>query len=151
MIMDAKKGIKPDGTRPDQFDTGSMLREWRVLNGLTQEQVARKAGITQQQYQRFESGSRDLRRCSFQIACQVLEALDIDIVKFYHGQNKGIPLPTFLEGEPLPPGYNDPPNPYMSPPPCYVDLLALSKYAKSIGKKITDLTKEEVQLFSTKA
>ena len=88
MIMDVKKEIRPDGNQADQFDTGSMLHEWRVLNGLTQELVARKAGITQQQYQRFESGSRDLRRCSFQIACQVLEALDIDIVKFYHGQYK---------------------------------------------------------------
>ena len=86
MNMNEKKEIKPDDNRPVQFDTGSMLREWRLLNGLTQEQVARKAGIAQQQYQRFESGSRDLRRCSFQIACQVLEALDIDIVKFYHGE-----------------------------------------------------------------
>ena len=129
----------------------AILKERRKELGLTQIEVAMESGIELQQYQRFESGSRDLRRCSFKIACQVLEALDIDIVKFYHGQNKGIPLPTFLEGEPLPPGYNDPPNPYMSPPPCYVDLPALSKYAKRIGKKITDLTKEEVQLFSTKA
>ena len=150
MIMDMKIEIRPDGNQADQFDTGSMLREWRVVNGLTQQQVAEKAGITQQQYQRFESGSRDLRRCSFQIACQVLEALDIDIVKFYHGQYKGMPLPKLLEGEPLPPGYNAPPNPYVSPPPCYVDLPALAKYAKSKGKKITDLSKEEVQRFSTK-
>ena len=86
MIMDMKIEIRPDGNQADQFDTGSMLREWRVVNGLTQQQVAEKAGITQQQYQRFESGTRDLRRCSFEVACKVLEALQMDIVKFYHGE-----------------------------------------------------------------
>ncbi len=63
---------------------------------------------------------------------------------------KVMPLPKFLEGEPLPPGYYDPPNPYVSAPSCYVDLPALARYAKSIGKKITDLTKEEVKQFSTR-
>ncbi len=57
-----------------------ILRERRVTSGLTQQQVADKAGVKLQQYQKFESGERNLRTASFQIACKVLEALDLDIV-----------------------------------------------------------------------
>ncbi len=63
-----------------------LLREQRVIKGLTQQQVADKAKIKLQQYQKFESGERNLRSASFQIACRVLEALDLDIAKFYHGE-----------------------------------------------------------------
>ena len=85
--MDEMENFSLDGFQTVHINTGGMLREWRVVNGLTQQQVAEKAGITQQQYLRFESGSRDLRRCSFQIACQVLEAMNIDIVKFLVNRN----------------------------------------------------------------
>ena len=61
-----------------------ILRERRVTSNLTQQQVADKAGIKLQQYQKFESGERNLRTASFQIACRVLEALDLDIVKYFH-------------------------------------------------------------------
>lgn len=61
-----------------------LLRERRVTSGLTQQQVADRAGIKLQQYQKFESGERNLRTASFQIACKVLEALDLDIVKYFH-------------------------------------------------------------------
>ena len=57
------------------------LKEKRVSARLTQQQVADKAGIKLQQYQKFESGERNLRTASFQIACRVLEALDLDIVQ----------------------------------------------------------------------
>ena len=61
-----------------------ILRERRVVSSLTQQQVADKAGIKLQQYQKFESGERNLRTASFQIACRVLEALDLEIVKYFH-------------------------------------------------------------------
>ena len=64
----------------------SMLFEWRTTRGLTQTQVAEKAGITQQMYARFESGQRDLMRSSFSTTCKVLEALGMDIASFYHGE-----------------------------------------------------------------
>lgn len=57
-------------------------------------------------------------------------------------------LPRFLEGEPLPTGYYDPPNPYVNAPSCHVNLLQLARYAKMEGKKLTELTKEEVKLFA---
>ena len=56
-------------------------------------------------------------------------------------------FPKFLEGEPLPTGYLEPPNPYVNPPTRKVDIGALAKYARENGKRIVDLTKEEVALF----
>ena len=56
-------------------------------------------------------------------------------------------LPKFLEGEVLPRGYFEPPNPYIEPPTRKVNLGALVAYARSMGKKCWDLTKEEVRQF----
>ena len=39
------------------------------------------------------------------------------------------------------------PNPYKDAPSCNVDLLELSRYAKRVGKKLVDLTKEEIEQF----
>ena len=64
----------------------SVLREKRVVLGLTQQQVADKAGIILQQYQKFESGERDIMTSSFKTACKVIEALEMDITDFYHGE-----------------------------------------------------------------
>lgn len=58
--------------------------------------------------------------------------------------------PLFLEGVSLPTGYYETPNPYKNPPDCNINLLELSRYAKSVGKKLIELTKEEVDRFSTK-
>ena len=62
------------------------LREKRVALGLTQQQVADRAGIILQQYQKFESGERDIMTSSFRTACKVIEALEMDITDFYHGE-----------------------------------------------------------------
>ena len=60
------------------------LHARRIILGLTQREVAERAEITLQQYQRFESGSRNIMTCSFRIACRVIEALEMDIADFYH-------------------------------------------------------------------
>ncbi len=67
-------------------DQHSVLREKRVVLGLTQQQVADRAGIVLQQYQKFESGERDVMTSSFKTACKVIEALEMDITDFYHGE-----------------------------------------------------------------
>lgn len=64
----------------------SILRAKRDSLGLTQQQVADKANIKLQQYQKFESGERNIMTASFRIACRVIEALGMDISKFYHGK-----------------------------------------------------------------
>lgn len=46
---------------------GSILREKRVVLGLTQKDVAERAKITLRQYQKFESGERNIMTCSFQM------------------------------------------------------------------------------------
>ena len=60
------------------------LKDQRIRIGLTQKQVADKAGILLQHYQKFEGGERNLRTASFDVACRVLEALEVDIVKYFH-------------------------------------------------------------------
>ena len=43
--------------------------------------------------------------------------------------------------------YYETPNPYVNAPSCHVNLLELSKYAREKGKKLADLSKEEVNQF----
>ena len=63
-----------------------LLREKRVVLGLTQQQVADKAKIKLQQYQKFESGERNIKTASFQLASRVIEALEMNISDFYHNK-----------------------------------------------------------------
>ncbi len=63
----------------------SILRERRVVLGLTQKQVAERAGIVLQQYQKFESGERRIMTSSFELACRIIKALEMDVTKFFQG------------------------------------------------------------------
>ena len=65
----------------------TILKKAREKLGLTQQQVANKARIQLRQYQRFESGERNLTSSSFNIGCNVLDALEIDIDGFRHGDD----------------------------------------------------------------
>ena len=44
--------------------------------------------------------------------------------------------------------YYEKPNPYVNAPSCHVNLLELSRYAKKAGKKLAELSKEEVDRFA---
>ena len=66
--------------------TNMYLKVRRKQLGLTRREVADEAGVQQKQYQRLESGERDIRRASFQIAYRVLRALEIDMDKFMDGE-----------------------------------------------------------------
>ena len=63
----------------------AVLSERRQMLRMTQQEVADQANITLRQYQRLESGERSILTCSFGLACRVIEALDMDVSKFYHG------------------------------------------------------------------
>ena len=65
----------------------NILREKRELLGLTQKQDADRANVKIVQYQRFEMGMRNIMSASFQIACRIIEALEMDITDFYHKNN----------------------------------------------------------------
>lgn len=56
--------------------------------------------------------------------------------------------PKFLENVTVSQSYYEKPNPYVTAPPCHVNLLMMSRYAKECGKKLTELTAEEVKRFS---
>ena len=43
--------------------------------------------------------------------------------------------------------YMAPPNPYRNPPKSKLNLLELSRYARRVGKKIEELTAEEILQF----
>ena len=63
----------------------AVLSERRQMLRMTQQEVANRAKITLRQYQRLESGERNILTSSFGLACRVIEALDMDVSKFYHG------------------------------------------------------------------
>jgi transcriptional regulator with XRE-family HTH domain len=63
----------------------SILRRARTKLGLSQQRVADMAQIHMQQYQKFEAGTRDLSTARFYIACRVLEVLELDITRYFHG------------------------------------------------------------------
>lgn len=82
-----------DGFCLAHIKRNSILREKRLVLGLTQQQVADKAKINYRQYQRFESGERNIMTASFQLVCRIIKALDMDIDKFYNGD--------YVFGEPV--------------------------------------------------
>ena len=77
--------ISLDGFSLVNLTSASTLHQRRLVLELTQQQVADRAGIDLQQYRKFESGARDIRRSSFNIACRVIRALEMDVDKFFDG------------------------------------------------------------------
>ncbi|GHU59954.1 hypothetical protein AGMMS49975_28260 [Clostridia bacterium] len=64
-----------------------ILQDAREKIGLTQQQVADEANIKLRQYQRYESGERNLSSASFDIARRVLEALKLDMSSYARGDH----------------------------------------------------------------
>ena len=62
----------------------AILHERRLALRLKQKEVAERAKIPFQSYQKFESGERKIRSASFDIACRVLTALELDITAFFN-------------------------------------------------------------------
>ena len=61
------------------------LKKRRGKLGLTQQEVADKAAIKLTQYQRFETGERELGNASFIVAYRILKALEMDIDRYVAG------------------------------------------------------------------
>ena len=55
--------------------------------------------------------------------------------------------PEFIKKAVLSKSYSETPNPYVNAPSCHVNLLELSRYARKKGKKLADLSQEEVNQF----
>jgi len=56
--------------------------------------------------------------------------------------------PKFMENSIIKQDYYEQPNPYVNAASCRVNLLELSRYARKSGKKLVELTQEEVKRFS---
>lgn len=56
--------------------------------------------------------------------------------------------PKFMEDSIINQSYYEQPNPYINAPSCHVNLLELSRYAKKCGKKLVELTQEDLNKFS---
>jgi len=72
----------------------SVLARQRDKLGLTQEEVAKRAGITLKQYQRYERPNFNISTASsFRITNAVLTALELDANLFRQGEYVFHPLP----------------------------------------------------------
>ena len=56
--------------------------------------------------------------------------------------------PKFMGNMAVGRNYYEQPNPYANAPSCHVNLLELSRYARQCGKKLAELTLEEVKRFN---
>ncbi len=68
----------PDGKYFIGLDDAGVLRSRREQLGLTQQDVATRANINLQQYQRLEAGTRHLEGCSMRIGLAVCAVLLLD-------------------------------------------------------------------------
>ena len=74
-------------------DRGVLIGQREKL-GLTQEEVAKKAGITLKQYQMYEShDGREFSQTSMRIVNAVLTVLELDPTAFAKGEYSMQPLP----------------------------------------------------------
>ena len=58
--------------------TGQILRRARLMQGMTQMQVAALAGINLGQYQRLEYGEREFSSCSMKVGISICYVLNLD-------------------------------------------------------------------------
>ena len=66
-------------------DRGILIGQREKL-GMSQEEVAEKAGVTLKQYQRYENQESGLSSSSFRIVHAVLSALGLDTTAFNKGE-----------------------------------------------------------------
>jgi len=71
-------------TMEQKKEIGEFLRTKRGIKGLTQHQVAQRAGICQRLYGRFECCERYFLTARFKTVMRVLDALDINAKEFTH-------------------------------------------------------------------
>ena len=74
----------PDGRYFVGLDDKGILRSRREQLGMTQQEVANRAGIKLPQYQRIESGERQLSGCSMRIGLAICAVLLLDPYEQVH-------------------------------------------------------------------
>lgn len=74
----------PDGQYFIGLDDAGVLRSRRVQLGLSQQEVADRAGVKLPQYQRLEAGTRQLSGCSMRIGLAICAVLLLDPYTMVH-------------------------------------------------------------------
>ena len=69
----------------DQIKIGTFLRQLRKENGLTQEQLAEKLGVTNRSVSRWENG---VNMPDFDLVIEIADLFDITIDEFLYGERK---------------------------------------------------------------
>ena len=59
-----------------------VIAQARMEKGYTLQEVANLARVNIRQYQKFESGERDIRGCSFSLGLRICQILEIDPFSF---------------------------------------------------------------------
>ena len=78
LMAEEESNMKNRTMHPPSIGSFSnLLKRVRTKKGMTQQEVADAAGISQRQYQRFESEERKISNASFRIAMSVCKALEI--------------------------------------------------------------------------
>ena len=69
----------------------SKLKDIRTVQGLTQVELARAAGVTQQTVSNLESGTRDINKSPASIVARLAYALGVDITSILEdGRDDGL-------------------------------------------------------------
>ena len=74
--------------RKNRNREAQILGERRIELGLTQEDVAFEAGMSLQQYQRYEYGTQQLSNSRMRAGLRICSALELDPYEVVFGVNK---------------------------------------------------------------
>jgi transcriptional regulator with XRE-family HTH domain len=91
--MKAQKGAGRSRAQNVDRYVGARLREYRIMRGMTQHQLAEAIGIADQQTHKYEKG---INRISAGRLYQIARVLGVDINEFYkgvQGERRFIPTP----------------------------------------------------------
>ena len=93
--------VSSDGKYILMQSDNQVLLSRREQLGLTQQQVADIAGIQLRQYQRIESGEREIENCSMHVGLSVCAALLLDPYGFISFNSEDQPDPATLRPQPV--------------------------------------------------
>ena len=81
-----RRAIDFDAAASKNTEAHKVIKAMRIYLGLSQEEVAKKAGISHLVYYRYEKEAGYILRGGFSEVCMILKILHLNPRKFYQGQ-----------------------------------------------------------------
>lgn len=75
-----------DAPALEKMEAHKVIKAMRIYLGLSQEEIAKKAGISHLLYHRYENEEGKILRGNFSEVCMILKILHLNPRKFYHGE-----------------------------------------------------------------